>query len=65
MSVPAPGAHGASAVELLVIQRDVVVHVALSMVSEDLVPTKTLKQKINTEVHCMHNQAYKVAWMNT
>ena len=43
VSVPIPGAHGVSPVELLVIQRDVVVHVALSMVCEDLIFTKTLQ----------------------
>ena len=52
MSVPAPGPHRASAVELLVIEGDVVVHVALAMVGEDLIPTKTLQsseQSFSTE----------------
>lgn len=59
MPVPAPGSHRASAVELLVIEGDVVVHVALAMVSEDLIPTKTLQsreQGFNTEPY--YSQPY-------
>ena len=43
-----------SPVELLVIQRDIVVHVSLSVVSEDLVFTKTLQKDDIIERNIMY-----------
>ena len=38
MSIPVPGAQRVPPVELLVVERDIVMHVALPVVCEDLIP---------------------------